>query len=308
MNKGLQKGIQQGVKNGIGHSNIQSGLKQGKIKSTGIKDRTHSQDPRLLKGVKKPLVFCIADYYTQPNSTTTTLLDIANTGYTLTCAAGGSIRPIPTTNDIFNKFTSMNFNNTQSFLIGSPTLALTGYSAITMIMVVKLKKIAARAIFTIDDTTTPGGLNVDILNTSNTIQTTFYGGQPGSVTNSVYNSIQPTSEMEDWMILTVKVRLQEPQIKPTGTPRLGGGSEQETYINGIIQKKFVSTSPYTNNTTAPVFTSAQNIIVGNDNSILSGSKGNGIRLGGIVVLPYWANDSEQVRLENYWRSYYGYKF
>jgi hypothetical protein len=258
--------------------------------------------------VKKPLIFCIADFFTQPTSTTTTLLDIANTGFTLTCAAGGSIRPIPTLNDIHNKFTSMNFNNTQSFLIPSPTLDLKGYSAVTMIMVVKLKKIAARAIFTIDDMITPGGLNVDILNTSNTIQTTFYGGQPGSVTNSVYNSIQPTSEMEEWMILTVKVRLQEPAIKPTGTPRLGPGSEQETYINGILQKKFISTSPYTNNTTTPVFVSGQNIIVGNDNSILSGSKGNGIRLGGIVVLPYFANESEQIRLENYWRSYYGYKF
>jgi hypothetical protein len=308
MNKGLQKGIQQGVKRGQGHSNIQSGLKQGIQKSTGTKDRTHSQDPRLLKGVKKPLVFCIADFYTQPTTTTTTLLDIANTGYTLTCAAGGSYRPVPTPNDIFNKFTSVDFPNTASFLVPNPTLSLTGLNAITVIMVVKLKKIAAAAIFTIDDTTTPGGLNVNILNTSNTISTTFYGGLPGSITNSVYNSIQPTSEMEEWMILTVKVRFQEPQIKPTGTPRLGAGSEQETYVNGIIQKKLVSTSPYTNNTTAQVFVSGQNIIVGNDNSILSGTKGNGIRLGGIVVLPYYANSSEQVRLENYWRSYYGYKF
>lgn len=294
MQLGHQSGRLQGVKSGREHSNKQSGLKQGLHKLT--RDKTHSQDPAELTGIKKPLIFCISDFYTQPSGIETRLLDLCGSGYALYCNAGGSYRPQPIPKDIFNLKTSMDFVNPSAFLVPIPTLSLTGYNSITTIMVVKLKSIAARAIFTIDDTTTPGGLNLTIEDTENRVSSTFRGGQAGSVTNSKFETYKSSAEMGDWMIITSKVRLSQPQ---------GAGSEQELYINGNLQKKFVSSNF---NVVTTSFVGGQNIIVGNDNSILAGTKGDGIKLGGIVVLPYWANETEQIRIENYWRNYYGNKF
>jgi len=293
MQLGHQSGRLQGIKSGTGQANKNNGLKQGIHKL--IQDKAHSQDPAELKGIKKPLIFCISDFWTQPSSIETRLLDLCGSGYALFCNAGGSFRPQPTPNDIFYNKTSMDFANTSSYFVTTPTLALTGYNAITTIMVVKLKAQAGKVIFTIEDTTTPGGLNIIIEDTENRVSSTFRGGQAGSVTSSKFETYKASGEMGDWMIITSKIRLAQPQ---------GAGSEQELYINGNLQKKFVS-SNFDVVTTA--FNSAQNIIVGND-STSTGANGNGIKLGGIVMLPYWANESEQIRIENYWRSYYGNKF
>lgn len=294
MQLGHQSGRLQGVKGGNGQANKHSGMKQGLHKLT--QDKSHSQDPAELKGVKKPLIFCISDFYTQPSSIETRLLDLCGSGYALFCNAGGSYRPQPLPRDIFYNKTSMDFVNPAAFLVPTPTLALTGYSALTTIMVVKLKGQPTKGIFTIDDTITPGGLNLTIEDTQNRVSSTFRGGQAGSVTSSKFETYKASGEMSDWMIITSKVRLGQPQ---------GEGSEQELYINGNLQKKFVASNF---NVITTAFASSQNIIVGNDNSILSGTKGDGIKLGGIVVLPYWANETEQIRIENYWRSYYGNKF
>ena len=293
MQLGHQTGRLQGVKNGKGQSNKHSGLKQGMHKLT--RDKTHSQDPAELTGLKKPIIFCISDFYTQPSSIETRLLDLCGSGYALYCNAGGSFRPQPISKDIFYNRTSMDFQSTSSYLTPIPTINLNGYNALTTIMVVKLKGLANKAIFTIEDTTSPGGLNLTIEDTSNRVSSTFYGGQPGSVTNSEFETFKPSGEMWEWIIITSKVRLGQPQ---------GVGSEQEMYVNGNLQKKFVSS---TFNVITTTFNSSQNIIIGND-SIISGTKGDGIKLGGIVVLPYWANETEQIRIENYWRSYYGNKF
>jgi hypothetical protein len=294
MQLGHQSGRLQGVKGGNGQANKHSGMKQGLHKLT--QDKSHSQDPAELRGIKKPLIFCISDFYTQPSNIETRLLDLCGSGYALFCNAGGSYRPQPLLRDIFYNKTSMDFVNPSCYLVPTPTLSLTGYNALTTIMVVRLKGQSTKAVFTIDDTTTPGGLNILIEDTDNRLSSTFRGGQAGSVTSSKFETYKASGEMWDWMIITSKVRLGQPQ---------GAGSEQELYINGNLQKKFVASNF---NVITTAFAAGQNIIVGNDNSILSGTKGNGIKLGGIVVLPYWANETEQIRIENYWRSYYGNKF
>ena len=294
MNSGLKQGKHQGIKNGNSLSNIQSGMKKGMHKN--LSDKMHLQDPALLKGIKRPLVFCIADFYTQPNNNTTTMTDLCGSGFSLTCAAGSSYRPTPIDNDIFYNKTSLDFQSSASFLIPSPTLNLGNYNGSTFIFVLKLKNISQRAVYCIDDVTTPGGMNLDIINTLNTLRSTFRGGEPGSITSSVFESYKSSAEMNDWMIITSKSRLGQPQ---------GPGSEQELYINGNLQKKFISSNF---DVITTLYTTSQNIIIGNDNSTLSGSKGNGIKLGAVLILPYWASETEQQRLENYFRWYYGNNF
>ena len=294
MNSGLLQGKNNGLKMGKSLSNKTSGLKKGLVKK--LEDHTHMQDPKLLTGVKKPVIFCIADYYTQPDNSTTIMTDLCGSGYSLWCNAGSSYRPAPIVNDIFNNKTSLDFPNSASYLVPTPTPNFAGYKEFTYMTVVKLKGIAARIVYHIDDTITPGGVDLATIDTLNTLNQTMYGGQPGTITNSVYTTYKPASEMDDWLLITSKVRLSQPG---------GPGSEQELYIGGSLQHKLVSSNF---NVVTTAYTSSQNLIIGNDNSILSGTKGNGTKIGSVLLLPYWVNESEQIRLENYFRHYYGYKF
>jgi hypothetical protein len=161
-------------------------------------------------------------------------------------------------------------------------------------MVVNLKAIANQ-IFYLNDSTTPGGIDLSTSDTSRTIRSIYYGGQPGSITNSQYDTFASQVERQDWMILTAKYQLNLSQ---------GVGSEQEVYINGTLKKQLF-TSNFNIVTTA--MTAAQTFIVGNT-STTSGTRGAGIHLGAFLLFDYWINESEQLRLENYFRDYYGHKF
>jgi hypothetical protein len=48
-------------------------------------------------------------------------------------------------------------------------------------------------------------------------------------------------------------------------------------------------------------------VIGNDREA-GGSVGGNIQLGAFLMTDYWLNESEQLRLENYFRDYYGHKF
>ena len=161
-------------------------------------------------------------------------------------------------------------------------------------MVCKLKAIAAQ-VFYIDSSITPGGVDLSMIDTNRTLRSIYYGGQPGSITNSQYDSFLSQGESSDWMILTLKYRLKQPG---------GAGSEQEMYVNGRLQHKLNSS---TFNIITTSMTSGQTFIIGNT-SITSGSRGNSMFFGSFLLLDYWMNESEQLRLENYFRWYYGNKF
>jgi hypothetical protein len=161
-------------------------------------------------------------------------------------------------------------------------------------MVCKLKAIAAQVFF-IEDSIIPGGVDLSMVDTNRTLRSIYYGGQPGSITNSQYDSFLSQGESSDWMILTSKYRLKQPG---------GAGSEQEMYVNGRFQHRLNST---TFNIVTTSMTSAQELIIGNT-SITSGTRGNSMFFGSFLLLDYWMNESEQLRLENYFRWYYGNKF
>ena len=54
-------------------------------------------------------------------------------------------------------------------------------------------------------------------------------------------------------------------------------------------------------------TAGQTFVVGNQ-STTSGTRGAGMYFGAFLLFDYWLNESEQLRLENYFRDYYGHKF
>jgi hypothetical protein len=290
--KGLNSGILQGVKSGLGMSNITSGLKGGIVEN--IPDKNKIQNPLNLSGNKKPLIYCNADNLTTNTGTVITLTDLIGSGFTLTNAQGTSFTPDIIVKDIFNRRDSLDFNNAASSLYPTPSLNFNGDSEVSIIMVCKLKPIAAQ-VFYIDSSITPGGVDLSMTDTNRTLRSIYYGGQPGSITNSQYDSFLSQGESSDWMILTLKYRLKQPG---------GAGSEQEMYVNGRLQHKLNSS---TFNIITTSMTSGQTFIIGNT-SITSGTRGNSMYLGSFLLLDYWMNESEQLRLENYFKWYYGNKF
>ena len=295
--QGLQRGFNQaylqGVKSGHAMSNHRTGFAGGNTDGTANMDKM--QDPVLLTGVKKPLFFCNADNITTNTGTVITLTDLIGTGRALTNAQGGSFTPDIVTKNIFNLRNSLDFNNSAGSLYPTPAFNLSGKSEYSVMMVIKIDA-AAGHILQVQDLLNAGSLVLRVTDTSQTIQSTFYGGSGGSITTSVYQTAGISqAEKQDWMILTVKYRLKQPG---------GAGSEQEMYINGSLKKQLVS-SNFNIITTTMAGTST--FVIGNDREAL-GSVGGNIHLGAFLMTDYWLNESEQLRLENYFRDYYGHKF
>ena len=292
LNTGISKGFHQGVKSGLEMANIRSGLKGGVVSS--ICDKSKMQNPINLSGIKKPLIFCNADNLTSNTGTVITLTDLIGSGFTLTNAQGTSFTPDLVIKDIFSIKDSLDFNTAACSLYPTPAINFNGKSEISIMMVCRLKSIAAQVVY-IEDSITPGGVDLSMIDSNRTLRSIYYGGQPGSITNSQYDSFLSQGESSDWMILTLKYRLKQPG---------GAGSEQEMYVNGRLQHKFNSS---TFNIITTAMTSTQDLIIGNT-SISSGTRGNSMSLGSFLLLDYWMNESEQLRLENYFRWYYGNKF
>ena len=293
LQRGFNQGILQGAKTGLGMAGQRTGFAGGITDGTANMDKL--QDPVLLTGVKKPLFFCNADNVTTNTGTVITLTDLIGSGRALTNAQGGSPTPDLVTKSIFNLRNSLDFNNSAGSLYPTPAFNLNGKSEYSVMMVIKIDA-ATGYILQVQDLLSAGSLVLRVTDTAQTIRSTFYGGQGGSLTTSVYETYGISeAEEQDWMILTVKYRLSQPG---------GPGSEQEIYINGSIKEQLVS-SNFNVITTTMAATST--FVIGNDREAL-GSVGGNIHLGAFLMTDYWLNESEQLRLENYFRDYYGHKF
>lgn len=291
LNSGMYGGLRQGVKGGLAMSNLGSGLNGGVVSS--IWDKSKMQNPLNLTGIKKPLIFNNADNLLAPPAASVTLTNLIGSGFTLTNAQGSAFVPDLVEGGLFGR-DYLDFNDSRCSLYPTPTLNFSGDSEISVIMVVKLKASASQ-LFYITDTITPGSVDLSMSDTNRTIRSIYYGGQGGSITNSQYDSFLSPEEREDWMILTAKYRLKQPG---------GAGSEQEMYVNGRLQHK-LNTSNF--NIITTTMSAGQTCIVGNT-SITSGSRGLSMHFGSFLLMDYWLNESEQLRLENYFRWYYGNSF
>ena len=165
--------------------------------------------------------------------------------------------------------------------------------ALTIIMVMKSKLTAGKTHFWVEDNLTAGGIYFT-QQTSDTLRLQLYSA---SGVSSVYDSCDLEQELQDWILVTIKCTLKQTN---------GAGSEQIFYVNGKPQHNFVSSNWTTPESTQAWSAAGQGIAIG-VNSISTPSA-NGMYFASLLVLPYWANESEQLRLENYFRDYYGKKF
>jgi hypothetical protein len=165
--------------------------------------------------------------------------------------------------------------------------------SVTLMMVMKSRNVAGKTHLWIEDNLLTGGLYFT-QPTSTTLQLEFYSANGVS---STYQSSNLQTELQDWMLVTIKCTLKQ---------KNGAGSEQEFYVNSQLQHLFVSSNWTTPEATQTWTSAAQYLNVGGDS--ISAPVAAGMYFASLLVLPYWANESEQLRLENYFRWYYGKKF
>lgn len=291
LHKGLAQGVLQGVKTGYAMSSFRSGFRSGI--TDGIANSDKLQDPENLVASKLPLLHWNAENCSvNASNNVLTVTNLSNQSSPPTFAVGSD--PNRAGGDVYGNKSALTFDTTDYIASsGTPT----GFSECTIMLVFNLNSTSTTDLCTYVFSTfgsTLGDIYIQSLN-GNQIQS-YLGGNGGAGTTSVWNT--PANLIQgEWYILTAKYRLFAVN---------GPGSEQEVYINGTKQNIIPVTTTFGTGLTTDTFGSlgATPFYFGGNPSQTRG--GNAIAAG--LVFTYWLNESEQIRLENYLKKYYGYKF
>jgi hypothetical protein len=294
------RGMQSGRATGSALANIESGYRAG-LHNT-LPNREKMLNPVNLTGDKKPLVYGLADFFNITGGNTTNLNDIANTGnYWL---SNGSVvsRPIPYANVLGGK-TILKYDGSSSVMEIANSLAV-ARNAYTIMCMIKLNGTPALSIIDSNQIST-GGVYVATPTSgasANQIRSRFYSA---TSTGTIYTSdVGPTTsssiantpaEFGDYMLLTCKYRLAQPG---------GPGSEQNMFINGRFHQVLFGADNFLvsgTTFTLPV------LGIGN-NPTSQNSLALGFEMGMGLILPYWLENAEQEKIENYFRWYYNKSF
>ena len=283
LQSGLTSGRHQGIKTGRGMSNMLVG-KHGGI-SNGISNKNKMQDPEIWTGVNAPIVYWNSEYCTVNSSgNLLTITNLSNRSNPGALSVGSDPNK---SNDVVNNKASLTFDTTDYVSGGS----LTGNDA-SIMLVFNLNTTSTADLCTYIFTSVFDSIG-DIYIQSvggNTIQTTLIGNP--TTNTSVYQT--PSNLIQGrWYILTAKFRLYQPN---------GIGSEQELYINGTKQNIVPVTTSYTGLST-DAFQTTSFFFGGNSSQTRGGNK-----IATALTFDYWINESEQIRLENYFKWYYGCNF
>jgi hypothetical protein len=304
--RGSNQGILQGVKTGFGMSPYRSGFLGGITDGTANMDKL--QDPVVLASARTdcPFFFWNADNLTLSGNTVTAVTNLLGTFNPLTQSAISSMSvlgsPLYVARDMINNRASVNFGNTAQDAFSTDNAAvpnMTNTSEMTLMLVCKPS--ATGILFWKKDTgsdppalPTIGDLDVRFNGTDITVSLV---GNPTSQTATYKTS--GVIIKDTWVIVTVKARLSLPQ---------GAGSCLDIYVNSLQSKNLV-TDTITSLPTIATDTWQNNYInFGNNGSSVSGGTQPGGKIAAGLIIEQWINESEQLRLENYFRDYYGYKF
>jgi len=270
----------------MGYARMESVLRNGMVNGS-ITRHDKTQDPTIgLIGNKRPLVLWLADYSVYSGTTLSSVYNLIPGG------SGMSIGSSPAyiEDGVFNTRSYIDFNSAADRVYTTSTSLMSGKNEITIVMLCKLTSTADRTLFYKIDSTitnTIGDLHVQSIG-GNKVRVTFIGNP--TTTSAVYETYDATIE-GSWFLLTVKARLYQPN---------GQGSELEIYVNGTQNQTPITTTfvgSTSNFTSDPLY-------FGNNTSATAG----GSQIAGGFVADYWLNSVEQIRIENFFRWYYGYRF
>ena len=302
MSSGLTNGILQGYKSGLGFSRMESGFKKGLL--NGIRSHNKVQDPTAgIIGNKAPEFFWIADY-TNTGGTYPPISGnaISSTDGPYELIGGGLMtaasNPVFRGNGVYYNKGYVDFASSADRISTSTTIV--GTSELTVVMLLRLSSILTGVLFQRGASATVGDITISSIG-GNRIRVTLTG--PSS-TSSVYETYESTiaatentsngTNSNKWFILTVKFDM---------TQRNGNGSEMEIYINGVKNMTPITTT-FTGTTTA-----MSNLTVHYGNTTTqTNDVSYRCQIASSVYFDYWLNNTEQTRIENFYRYYYGHRF
>jgi hypothetical protein len=298
------RGMNSGRLSGNSLAGIESGYRSGM--HNNLPEKQKMLNPINLTGDKKPLIYGLADFFTTPGGNTTNLNDIANTGnYWISNSSSSGNRPISRSNKLNGKNTLV-YDGSQSVMksaFGLTSSTLAGY---TIMAVVKMNARAGATIFdnnSIDAggfllSNPPSGASplrmMSRFYSQSTTGATYISDVGPTTSSSIANT---PAEFHDYMIVTSKIRL----IQPSGP-----GSEQDLYING--RRHHILSGVDSFSETSLKKWAMSSIGIGNNPGIDVDSLAQGFEMAMGLVLPYWVENSEQEKIENYFRWYYNKSF
>jgi len=294
------RGMQSGRGSGLSLAGIESGYRSGMHNTLSNKDKM--LNPLNLTGDKKPVIYGLADFYNITGGNVTNLNDIANTGNYWLSNGSTVSRPIPYP-DVLGGKTILKYNGSSAVMEANSIISQK--ASFTIMCMVKLNGSASLPVIDSNQITAGAILVSTPASGASALQlrSRFYSA---STTGTIYTSdIGPTSassiantpaEFHDYMLLTCKYRLNQPA---------GPGSEQEMYINGRQHQILFGADNFT--PTANAVFSIPTLGIGNNPSSQT-STSLGFEMGMGLVLPYWLENGEQEKIENYFRWYYNKSF
>ena len=302
MSSGLTNGILQGYKSGFGFSRMESGFKKGLL--NGIRSHNKVQDPTAgIIGDKAPEFFWIADY-TNTGGTYPPISGnaISSTDGPYELIGGGLMvaasNPVFRGNGVYYNKGYVDFSTSADRISSSTTIV--GTSELTVVMLLRLSSTLTGVLFQRGASATVGDITISSIG-GNKIRVTLTG--PSS-TSSVYETYESTiatttttsdgTNNNKWFILTVKFDM---------TQRNGNGSEMEIYIDGVKNMTPITTT-FTGTSTA-----MSNLTVHYGNTTTqSNDVSYRCQIASSIYFDYWLNNTEQTRIENFYRYYYGHRF
>ena len=302
LESGLRQGRLQGRKTGLGMASSRSGLHSGR--TNGVANKDKMQDPVLLASAINdcPFFYWNADNLTVVGGNVTAITNLLGKYNPLTQSAISSMSVLsdPAYNSaaVFNNRAAVTFDSTDVFSTNNSAVPnMTNTSEMTMIMVCRPVSTSRSVLFwKKDDSSDPvfvatiGDLSVEFDGTNINV---IFTGNPTTQT-ATYRAVDSTIK-NNWIILTVKARLSSPD---------GPGSFLDIFVNGKRCKTLV-TDTITSLPRVATSTWANSYIQFGNSSQTTGGN-NQIAAG--FITEQWMNESEQLRLENYFRWYYGYNF
>ena len=300
---GVRNGVLQGVKTGLGMSLMRNGLISGLTNGISNKDKT--QDPVLLASARNrcPFFYWNSENVTLSGSNVTAIDNLLNTFNPLTQSVESSFTvqsdPLRVEKAVFNNKSAIQFDTNDAFgVLNTAVPNMTNTSEMTIMMVCKLVSSGDSVFFTKwDSNALPTVGDLHIYSDGSAYFVELVGNPTSQV--ATYQTF-PTGGLpplfNQWILLTVKARLSLPN---------GPGSCLDIFVNGSRDKYVLSDTITSLPRIATSTWQNSYIIFGNGISYVSGGS-NQIASG--LIIEEWINESEQLRLENFFGEYYGYNF
>ena len=305
--KGFIQGQLQGVKTGLGMAGHRTGFAGGITDGTANMDKL--QDPVLLASARNncPFFFWNADNVTLSGLNVTAVTNLLGTYNPLTQSSISSMSiisdPAYVASAVNNNRAAIEFDPSDAISTDNLSVPnMTNTSEMTLMLVCKPVATARSILFWKKDSSsdptfsnTIGDLEVAFDGTDITVTMT---GNP-TTEQATYAAKNPRIK-DNWILVTVKARLNEPQ---------GAGSCLDIHVNGSQNKHLVADTITSLPVVANTTWNNSYINFGNNGSSGSpGTRGGNNQIAAGLIIEQWINESEQIRLENYFRDYYGIKF